>query len=459
MLATQPSSALRTAPYKVAAANSRDPAPVRRVLIVTSSYAPTMIADMHRARHLAWELPKLGWDVEILCPDAGYQRPSTIDRDSTAFFSPDTPIHFVPRFLPRLFSAAGLTTIGWRAMVPMLRAGSQLLQNHHFDLVYISTTQFPLFLLGLAWRRRFGVPFVLDFHDPCYREGVRTPIWASPSLKHAISGRLSKHVESRAVTGASGIIAVSLHYIETLRRRYGKSDPAWLDAARHAVIPFGVLPRDFDEAADQCAGMPSKSPSRTRIVYVGAGGPIMRRSFSLLCGALSQLREQRPQLVEAVQIELYGTMTAWRDGDPRQLADIAHERGVGGLIIEDPKWISYRRSLELLREGQGALILGVDDAGYMPSKLFSYALSGKPLLASLRRDGPAYALFEDKPGVGRALWFDQSGEMPPADAANIVGDFLQEVAARRTFDRMNMLEPFLAATMARHHVELFEACL
>ncbi len=44
-----------------------------RVLIVTSTYAPAMIADMHRARHLAWELPKLGWQVEILAPDVSFQ--------------------------------------------------------------------------------------------------------------------------------------------------------------------------------------------------------------------------------------------------------------------------------------------------------------------------------------------------------------------------------------------------
>ena len=47
---------------------------MRRVLIVTSSYAPTMIADMQRVRQLAWELPKLDWEVEVL---------SSVDRLST----------------------------------------------------------------------------------------------------------------------------------------------------------------------------------------------------------------------------------------------------------------------------------------------------------------------------------------------------------------------------------------
>ena len=53
-----------------------------RVLIVTSTYAPAMIADMHRARQLAWELPKLGWQVEILTPDVSYQPASCRDDDS-----------------------------------------------------------------------------------------------------------------------------------------------------------------------------------------------------------------------------------------------------------------------------------------------------------------------------------------------------------------------------------------
>ena len=59
---------------------------MRRVLIVTSSYAPTMIADMQRVRQLAWELPKLGWEVEVLSPSAEYQPATCVDEDSAGFF-------------------------------------------------------------------------------------------------------------------------------------------------------------------------------------------------------------------------------------------------------------------------------------------------------------------------------------------------------------------------------------
>jgi hypothetical protein len=152
-------------------------------------------------------------------------------------------------------------------------------------------------------------------------------------------------------------------------------------------------------------------------------------------------------------------MLGWREGDPRHLADLAREQGIADLVIEDPRRISYRRSLELLLESDGALILGVDDAGYMPSKLFTYALSGKPLLASLRQDGPGFTQFQSTPELGHALWFRQSDEMPMSEAIKIVSAFLHEVTTRRTFDRRTILERFLAPAMARQHVKLFEACL
>src|SRR5260370_27241124 len=117
------------------------------------------------------------------------------------------------------------------------------------------------------------------------------------------------------------------------------------------------------------------------------------------------------------------------------LARIAGEFDLADLVCEYPARVTYRRGLELLLHGDGALILGVDDAGYMPSKLFTYAYSGKPVLASLHRDSPALALLRQRPELGHAVWFGGDEEMPIAEGARIVGAFLTEVAERRQFDR------------------------
>src|ERR1700722_16287220 len=106
---------------------------MRRVLIVTSSYAPTMIADMQRVRQLAWELPNLGWEVEILSPSTEYHPATCVDKDSAGFFSPHSPAHYASGMCQGLFRIVGVGNIGWRAMLPLWSAGKRLLQERHFD--------------------------------------------------------------------------------------------------------------------------------------------------------------------------------------------------------------------------------------------------------------------------------------------------------------------------------------
>ena len=430
-----------------------------RILIVVSSYAPAMIADMHRARHLAWELPKLGWDVEILCPDESYQRDFCLEPNGSHFFASDTIVHSVSRLYPSLFSWLGVGSIGWRSLLPLMREGMRLLASGRFDLVYFSTTQFPLFLLGPIWFKRLFIPYILDFHDPCYKEDRLCPVWAKPNLKHKVSRWLSKKIEAFTVTSAIGLVAVSPIYIETLKHRYEYTKPKWLEAGRNAVIPFGILPEDFKDVNKAVYSQASGMDQPIRIIYVGAGGPIMRSAFLLLVRALAYLHKYNASIIKQLCIELYGTHFGWKEGDPNYLADIAKGYKLEGTIIEDCRRVSYRRSLELLVNADGALIMGVDDAGYMPSKLFNYAYSGKPLLAILRNDSPAYQQFQANPILGHALWLNAENEMPIEQASIILKSFIQEVYNRIHINRLNLLKPYMADVAARQHVNIFEACL
>ena len=425
--------------------------PPRRVLVVTGSYAPTMIADMQRVRQLAWQLPAAGWQVEILCPGIGYQPPSCNDADSAEFFSPAAKVHAVPERGAALFRFFGIGSIGLRALVPLYFAGCKLLAARRFDVIYCSTAQFPLFLLGPPWRRRFKIPYVLDLHDP-----IDSGVAATPGgWKRRLSDLFSRFIEHRAVAMASGLIAVSPHYLALMRSRYAERRPQWLKADRQAAIPFAVLPRDLEEAGSASPGIAGVTK---RIVYVGTGGAVMARSFRLLCAALAELRRRHSPLLEDVRIELHGTSSAVAADMDAALARIAAEFDMADLVSEYPARVTYRRSLELLLHGDGALVLGVDDAGYMPSKLATYAYSGKPLLACLRRDGPAFAMLRHEPALGHVLWFSPTQEMPLADAATAVAAYLEEVRSGQTFARQAELAPYRAAAMAERHAQLFEAC-
>jgi glycosyltransferase involved in cell wall biosynthesis len=425
--------------------------PPRRVLLVTGSYAPTMIADMQRARQLAWQLPEVGWEVEILSPGIGYQPPSCNDPDGAEFFSPATKVHFVPQRAAAFFRFFHIGSIGLRALVPLYFAGRKLLAARRFDLVYFSTAQFPLFLLGPPWWRRLKIPYVLDLHDPIHTGAATTP----GDWKRRLSRLLSRFIERRAVATASGLIAVSPRYLALMQSSYAETGPRWLKPDRQAAIPFAVLPRDLAEAG---AGSGENAGRVKRIVYVGTGGPVMARSFRLLCKILAELRRRQPHLLENIRIELHGTASASASDMDAHLARIAGDFDLADSVCEYPARVTYRHSLELLLHGDGALVLGVDDAGYMPSKLATYAYSGKPLLACLRRDGPAFALLREQPALGHALWFSQEQEMPLADAAAVVTAFLEEVRSGRTFARQAELAPFTAAAMVVRHAQLFEAC-
>lgn len=430
----------------------------RRVLIVVSAFYPAMLADMQRARMLAWELPKLGWEVEVLTPGAGEIRQDVVEPDGAAFFPPEMRVHEVGSVFRRLFEAVGSRTHSWRTLWPIYRKGRELLASRRFDLVYFSTTTWVYFALGLKWQRKFKVPYVLDYHDPWIKERPKAGT-DRRSWKSLASERLMSWLERSAVLNATGIVSVSPAYLRALRERYEKYGPDWLGDGRSAVIPFGALERDLSEVRQSLPTADDEEQGLCRIVYVGAGGPIMARSFGLICSMLATLRAQGHPLVERVRIELFGTHYGWQAGDRKYLEDIAGEAGLSDLVKESPGRVSYRRSLELLLQSHGALILGVDDDGYMPSKLFSYALSGRPLLMALHLDSPAYALSRRIPGLGLVLWFDAQGEVPAADGACEAAAFLEEVFTFKNTDRLAAVKPFLAPAMTESHVKLFEACL
>lgn len=416
-----------------------------------------MVADMQRARMLAWELPSVGWNVEILTPRASEVRRDLVELHNAAFFPPRCPVHEVGSLCRGLFEALGSRTHAWRTLLPMSRAGDRLLRSGRFDLVFFSTATFVYFALGSRWKQRFNIPYVLDFHDPWVQDGVRRSV-GNRGVRSRVMDVLSRRMEHRAVVNADGLVSVSPMYLGPLRARYSHENPTWFDSKRNAVIPFGALISDQVEAAKTANTSTRHSDTELRIRYVGAGGPIMVRSFTLVCRGLAALRARGNPLVNRARIELFGTIYGWQPGDIKHLEQVAQQIGVGDIVREEPSRVSYRRSLELVLESDGLLILGVDDEGYMPSKLFSYALSGKPLLASLHAASPAHAHLEKTPLLGSLLSFGNA-EIALDDATEIIARFLHQVADGVTIERREILEPFLAPAMARRHAQLFAECL
>jgi glycosyltransferase involved in cell wall biosynthesis len=399
---------------------------------------------------LAWSLPDAGWQVSVLTAGRAFQRPEWLDDQGAVFFPPHTEVHEVAPSGDWLWSRLGVGGIGWRAFLPLLQRGRELLREGRFDLVYLSATQFNLFCLGPLWKRLCGVPYVLDFHDPWYRPGERITTGGA-AWKSGLGNRLSRYMEAFAVKGASGVVSVSPEYLGVLRTRYPKAEG--LAEGRAVTIPFAVREEDF-AAVSKSAAPVERSPTFD-VVYVGVGAEIMAKSFRAIAESAARLRRSGDPLVERLRIRLFGTDGRWRDGRPRILREVAAEAGAGDLVEEQPTILPYRKALELAAGADGLLVLGVDDPAYMPSKLFLYASTGKPLLASMRHDSQVNGYFAKYGDLGRLMSFGAttSAERRNDEALRL---FLQDMAEGKRFARTEARRDFSAKRMAEQHAELFE---
>ena len=277
-----------------------------------------------------------------------------------------------------------------------------------------------------------------------------------PMISH-LGIMLSKYMERFAVQHAAGLVAVSPVYLEQLRRRY----PVFrsVQPEHTAAIPFGADEHDLTVARQTVPPENNdRRPAELEIIYVGAGRSIMAKSFQRICRGLARVKRQEPELVAQIKIRLHGTYAYWKPGDPTELQTLAQAEGVGEMVEEKPARIGYVDATRLALAADGLLVLGVDDPAYMPSKLFLYALTGKPLLACMHARSQANDYFQRLPELGTLIHFDGPAEDRDAEDALLL-DFLKQVVGQKTFARENIRAEFSAAAMTRKHAELFEKIL
>jgi hypothetical protein len=209
----------------------------RRVLIVSPHFPPVNTADMHRVRMLLPFFRENGWIAEVLAVS-----PDHVEAPRDPWLLRGLPrelvVHRVQTLGLRWTRIPGLGTLGLRALRPLARAGDLILANGGFDLVYFSTTVFEVHLLGARWRRRLGVPFVMDYQDPWVNDYYREhPDIVPPGgrLKYLLAGSLHRWMEPRVLRACAGLTCVSPDYPQRLVERY-----PWTDALPCLVEAFPV---------------------------------------------------------------------------------------------------------------------------------------------------------------------------------------------------------------------------
>jgi hypothetical protein len=384
--------------------------PARRVLIVAPHFPPVNAPDHQRVRMALPYFAENGWEqVEVLTVAPEYVE-APLDPALAAALSPNAVIHRVRAIPQRWTRPFGWESLARRAYPFLRRRGNELLANGRFDLVFFSTSQFGVLPLAVEWKKRHGVPYVLDFHDEWvsgYYQRHRETKPPGGLFKYSLSRALARWQEGEVVRNAAQIVSVSERYNANLAARHPGLNPEHLH-----VLPFGGAEADFERlAADRISQEFFKPGREINWVYVGRGGPSMRLATTAFFFALRRAIVARAVDKRKLRLHFIGTDYATGTRARPSFTPIAREFGLESMVREETARVPHFTALQCLRNADALIVPGSDDPGYTASKIFPYILARRPLLAIFHRESSCLRIL-DEMGAGTTVPFGLDDDIP-----------------------------------------------
>ena len=420
-----------------------------KVLIVSPHFPPTNAADMQRVRMVLPYLAEVGVEAEVLAVEPG-QVAAPQDPWLLESLPREVPVHRVKALGLEWSRIPGLGTLSWRASRALEKRGNELLSRGNFDLIYFSTTQFGTHLMAPKWKKRFGVPFTMDYQDPWVSDYYRShPDIVPPGgrLKYAIVDQLNRLHEPKVVRECSGFTAVSPAYPGTVISRYGLNVPS-------LVLPFPGDRGDLDRAHQAKTTQTIFDPNDgfQHWVYVGRGGGDMAVAVRGLFRAVKENPSRN-----SLRLHFIGTSYAAAGSGIKTIEPLAADFGLENIVREHPDRIPYSSTLRCLLDAHALIVPGSDDPAYTASKIYPYLLADRPMLAIFHRESSVTSLMKEV-GGGSIATFDDS--TAPEDLASQISQlFLPQGRLKKIPLNQEAFEPYNARSQAAKLSRFFKLCL
>ncbi|MCF8037193.1 MAG: glycosyltransferase family 4 protein [Desulfobacteraceae bacterium] len=368
----------------------------RRLLFLTFYYPPDLSAGSFRASALINELSRQAgksWDIDVLTTMPN--RYSSFSTEAVSF-EKNGPVSV--RRIPLSEHQSGMRDQALAFLGFAMQVGKVVLKKR-YDAVFATTSRLATGVLGAFIANRSGIPLYLDVRD-IFPETIEDVLGNSParSLLPAI-----KAAERYAVGSASRVNLVSGGFLPYFRERgFGNN---------FRVFPNGIdaefLERDFSENGAY--------EGKKLLLYAGNIGDSQ--------GLHRIIPELAQRLGNEWMIRILG------DGGKRpELEEQLQSLGVVNVERLDPV---PRSSLMEHYKQADMLFLHLNDyrafKRVLPSKIFEYAATGKPVLAGVGGYSAAFL----KENVSNAAVF------PPCDAAaglSALNNLRLEHMPRRDFE-------------------------
>ncbi len=354
------------------------------VLIISPRFPPSNAPDVQRVRLALPYFESRGWRPTVVCVDSRCVA-APLDDVLASTIPPGVAVHRVPGYSRKWTRFLGIGSLAMRSYRQIASTAGRLLSEKKFDLVFFSTTEFGVLSLGPKWRKRFGVPYVVDLQDPWVNHYYRDNHLRPPggTFKHALHQWAAAWLEPYVLQNASGIMVVSERYSTTLCRRY-----PFLNPDHFVTIPFAAALADVEVAASSLVSNPHfrNDDGRKHWVYVGRCGPDMKYALTCILGAFRKFLLNFPDEGRTIQLHFIGTDYAPTGSERYWVKPIAEELGLGEFVKETPGRVPYFEALRCLIDADAVLVPGSSDASYTASKIYPYIAVGRPLLTTFHQD-------------------------------------------------------------------------
>jgi hypothetical protein len=423
--------------------------------MISPHFPPDTSAASHRVRLLAPYLEENGWLPTVLTlSEDSYE--ARLDRGLEQLVPRTLRVERCRAWPASVTRKAGFGDLGLRSMTSLRRAAHELMTADEYSALFI--TIYPSYpaLLGPGLKKRFHVPFVLDYQDPwvgAWGDTVGGGAQAQPDVRSRLTRRLALTLEPRAVRAADAITAVSSLTYENVAARIPHAS-----RIPSAVIPLGGEPRDFEflrthprknlyfDRADGCF----------HLCYTGALLPLGVETLRGFLKALRIVRETHAETYSRLRVHFFGTSNQTVGAIGARVMPHADEIGVSDIISEHPARIDYFDALKVQMDASAIVLLGSSERHYTASKLYPALLAGPPVIALFHEASSVTSIINElaRPDV-RLVTYDDSH--PVAGRIDAIAAMLLELMERQReavepvgTDRLGgWAAPTLAARLAR----------
>lgn len=418
---------------------------MKKVLIVSPHFPPVNSPDMQRVRMSLPYYKELGWEPVVLCVDDKFV-PGYKDELLSETVPPDIEVCKVKAWPVEVTRKFGVGSLSIRSYYHFRKAGNKLLSTQKFDLVFFSTTLFHVCALGPYWKKKFGIPFIVDMQDPWRNDFFLTKPKAQRPPKFWIAHKLNKTLEAYTMPHAAGVISVSQAYIDNLTDRYKQ-----LRSKPTLLLPFGMSVKDFELVQHKnISPQVLNGKKKISVVYMGA----INKFFLPMISAFFIAFKNCIPNPDDYHFYFIGTNYA-PHANNKTVKTIATELNIGHLVTEVPQRIPYFSALSTLMHADILFVPGSSDGDYNASKIYNNIFSGKPI----------FSIFNEKSLVRQAIEETGAGvvvSVRDADSAETLTRRIEQ--AMPEFSRLHLrksalktegLQKYMANAMVKSQVGFF----